>query len=841
MALTSDQIDGAFGVDVTDNSSSFDADFEQIVGLGDVNGDGFDDFAIAIDNRTLPGGAFGGDNYGDYYYHGAVAVIFGDSSGPKATDVAALDGTNGFLISHETGLGDVRIASAGDVNGDNVADLVITDRLGGDTFEVQGNYGYTYTRSEGVAYVLFGGGAFGPLVDLATLDGTDGITIEGETERSGFGSSVAGAGDLNGDGFDDLVFANRGGGDKSTETYYGNTYFRYSGAAHIVYGGANLAATIGVDQLDGATGFEITGAGADGNLTSVAAVGDINGDELADIAISGSGENFDGDFGATVVLFGDGSAQSGTISISDIPGDRGFAITSVSNYGEPPASVAAAGDVNGDGVDDLIVGDGGYGFSGGGRSAILFGDADGFSEIVSIDELGPGQGVLIESESRNIANGAVAGAGDVNGDGFDDVIVTNRSYSGASATVIFGRSDFAESFDPVASNAGESITIEFADSYSYSPPIANGVGDVNGDGLADIVVAPGAYYTTNASIFFGDAAFGGPNEAPVLDNISVDLSGFGEIDLSGAAADPNLDDLTIATVAGQTVALGEAILLGSGIRVVFGGGLKLSVSAPGGVLGDQFADDIAITVTDGELESAAATLSVDLSISSTGVDGSIRIFDSGSFGSLGRQVDIAGDVNGDGFTDILVAAPRSGNAVFEEVNGVERYLGFSHGEVFVLYGSATKVVSRAVACTAFHAATHHPQGEAVRIVIPPDCSVLTGRHATEFSRPQHQRVIHHASLLQIGEQGRGWLIEDGQVTLIVVLERLVSIPVQQAIHATGPRGTIEIHITNAAFEQTTRQKAVSSISRRQRIIRVRAIKRVDMLWLAFEVARLRGR
>src|SRR5262249_19703487 len=149
------------------------------------------------------------------------------------------------------------VASAGDVNGDGFADLIV-------------GAPNAVVPNSGASYVVFGqASGFAANIDLASLDGTTGFKLSGEAAGGNSGSSVASAGDVNGDGFADLIV----GGPRS-------------GASYVVFGQATgFAANIALSSLDGSTGFRLSGAAGDFSGGSVASAGDINGDGFADLIV----------------------------------------------------------------------------------------------------------------------------------------------------------------------------------------------------------------------------------------------------------------------------------------------------------------------------------------------------------------------------------------------------------------------------------------------------------------------------------------------------------------------------------------------------------------------------
>lgn len=290
-------------------------------GLGDVNGDGIDDFAICA-----PGAGLDSENRRDA---GDVYVIYGRAGGYSDSftrgtisgygiDVRNLDGTNGFVIEGKfdaPGFADRRLGESiggiGDFNGDGLGDIIISAPRSTRMWERMG------TNIFGVVYVLYGsrsghGGEF----DLDDLDGSNGFTVyNAYTLRDR--RSVAGVGDVNGDGFDDCAIALR---DASGQVIFGTN--------------ATLPAYLDArDLLDGlASAFPA-------NRWLVQGVGDVNGDRLDDFVTHNRN--------STVRLhYGSRSGFFRTSTIRD-----GDSTNQWFGY-----STAGKGDFNGDGVSDIIFG-----------------------------------------------------------------------------------------------------------------------------------------------------------------------------------------------------------------------------------------------------------------------------------------------------------------------------------------------------------------------------------------------------------------------------------------------------------------------------------------------------
>jgi len=245
------------GLGVTEFSGS------AVSGIGDVNNDGIDDFAI---------GATLGDSTGSGSVTGETYVIFGQLTGfSPEIDLLSLDGTNGFIITgtDNDGQSGRNISAAGDINGDGIDDILISDQ-----------YSDVSAYDSGQGFVVFGSDAgFDPFLSLEDLDGTNGFTINGFTRGDKLGVGLSGNGDINGDGFDDIIFG-ADGGDNGRP---GKTY--------VIFGSDTaFSANFDLSTLDGTNGYVINGIdggefSGDQSGRSVDIVGDINGDGFDDILI----------------------------------------------------------------------------------------------------------------------------------------------------------------------------------------------------------------------------------------------------------------------------------------------------------------------------------------------------------------------------------------------------------------------------------------------------------------------------------------------------------------------------------------------------------------------------
>ncbi len=388
---------------------------------GDFNGDGTDDLIIGANGRNS--------------YSGASYVIFGEDQGfPSSLDLSDLDNNDGFVINGliEGDLFGTSVSSAGDVNGDDFDDVII----GASEADTNGN------QDTGASYVIFGSNDSFNQFDLASLDGSNGFAINGVEELDRTGFSVSSAGDFNGDGFDDLMI----GADFAAVGDRSN-----AGATYILFGSnENFDPSVDLSSLDGNNGFRINGVAAgDGGGVSVANVGDVNNDDFDDIVIGASGADV-GDrpnAGQAYVVFGNNGSFDPTLELSDLNGTNGFTINGIATGDFLGTSVSGAGDVNLDGIEDIVLGARG-GNDNPGASYVIFGSNNDFSAVLELADLTPNQGFTITTDNTDSLLGeAVSGAGDVNNDGIDDLLVgapqadPDGTTDAGESYVIFGQSD----------------------------------------------------------------------------------------------------------------------------------------------------------------------------------------------------------------------------------------------------------------------------------------------------------------------------------------------------------------------------------------------------------------
>ena len=189
------------------------------------------------------------------------------------------------------------------------------------------------------------------VINLADLDGTNGFRLDGIDALDQSGVSVSSAGDVNGDGFDDIIIGALNADPNGNSS---------AGESYIVFGAADgFAPSLSLAALDGSNGFRLDGIDEfDNSGRSVSSAGDINDDGFDDLIIGTTGGDPNGNSfaGESYVVFGAASGFAPSLSLAALDGTNGFRLDGVDMFDNSGFSVSSAGDVNGDGFDDIIIG-----------------------------------------------------------------------------------------------------------------------------------------------------------------------------------------------------------------------------------------------------------------------------------------------------------------------------------------------------------------------------------------------------------------------------------------------------------------------------------------------------
>ena len=359
------------------------------------------------------------------------------------------------------------VGSAGDVNDDGIADLVVG--APGDS-SIAGN-----------TYVIFGSTApWNSLINLSSLNGSNGFVLIGQNAGDNSGYSASGAGDINGDGIADLVV-----GAYSAASNAGKTY--------VIFGSnARWSSAISLSSLNGANGFVLNGISAnDLSGVCVSGAGDINGDGIADLVVSATGPSESLNAGSTYVIFGSKAGWSSPISLSILNGANGFVLNGENANDFSGTSVSGAGDINGDGIADLVVGAPEASTSAG-KTYVIFGNKAGWTSPISLSSLNGTNGFVLTGENAGDESGlSVSGAGDVNSDGISDLIVAAPNFDAGvgKVYVIYGsKGSWSSPISLSSLNGVNGFSITNQTGAYLGQHSVSGAGDINDDGIADIII-----------------------------------------------------------------------------------------------------------------------------------------------------------------------------------------------------------------------------------------------------------------------------------------------------------------------------------------------------------------
>jgi hypothetical protein len=599
---------------------------------GDVNRDGYSDVIVGApfyDN--------GEDNEGmAFVYYGSLSGL---SQVPDWTAESNQEYANlGFSVS-----------TAGDVNRDGYSDVIV-----GAPFYTNGH------SEEGIVYVYYG--------SASGLSQTPDWTAESNQIGAGFGNCVSTAGDVNGDGYSDVIVG---------AFFYDNSE-EDEGRAYVYYGSST-----GLSQTPDWTAESDQAEAYFGK--SVSTAGDVNGDGYSDVIVGAwlydNGENNEG---RAYVYYGS------TSGLSQIPDWTAESDQAEANFG---SSVSTAGDVNGDGYSDVIIGAPWYdnGHPEEGIVYVYYGSLSGLSQTPDW---------TAESDQAQAYFGtSVSIAGDVNGDGYSDVIIGIYRYDN-------GEQDEGMAYIYYGSVSGLSLIPDWTGESNQSGAgygiSVSTAGDVNGDGYSDVIVGAPNYDNDESSegrayVYYGSAE--GLSQTPDWTGESDQVYAFFGTSVS-TAGDVNGDGYSDVIVGANWCDNGHP---DEGMAFVYYGSAEglsqtpdwsgesnqpdanfgFSVSTAGDVNSDGYSDVIVGAPHCGESSEGMAFVYYG------SVDGLSQVPDwtaeSNQAGSqFGTSVSTAGDVNGDGYSDVIVGAPNTivGDPNYDSGKEYE-------GKAYVYYGSSS--------------------------------------------------------------------------------------------------------------------------------------------------------
>ncbi len=460
----------------------------------DINGDGVADLIIGAPYANGPGGNRAGS--------GEVYVIFGSKTLPASIDLGA-GGANVVIYGADAGdaLGFNGAIAFGDVNGDGKNDII----LGSPSASGPANG----RLACGEGYIIYGSATLPASIDLDTTQpgSHQDVTIYGAdagdalTMFNGIMTT-----DVNSDGTVDIVLSALGGDGPANGR-------ADCGEAYVIYGGAGLASTIDLDTTQQGAHQDVTiyGAGSNDSIGYLGglATGDVNGDGARDIVLESSQADGPGDTrpasGEIYVIYG-GAGLASTIDLDTTqPGAHQdltvYGGASNDNLGVYKDFLTA--DVNGDGIDDLVMGSPYATYTAEGRGQcgrvyVIYGG----SLLGGAKDLGLGDfdvAVWGRASWDYLTMYSALTAGDVNGDGLADIIIgapfadgpLNARSDAGEAYIIYGSAALSSLYDLETTSplAHQNVTICGAttnDNLSYNGGFATG--DVNGDGVTDLLI-----------------------------------------------------------------------------------------------------------------------------------------------------------------------------------------------------------------------------------------------------------------------------------------------------------------------------------------------------------------
>eukprot|EP01040_Poterioochromonas_malhamensis_P007726 gene7726-8344_t len=642
-------------------------------GIGDINNDGFNDL-IVLQSITQDGQPL------------IFTVLFGGSKINQTITVDELTVSEGFTVIGDTVTGPsitnyyytsaydygASVGWAGDVNNDGYNDIVIGSPLA--------------NNEAGEVFVIFGRPLFNQTLNLSSLYSTKnrdyGFVIYGSGQVNGDGSllgdyvgfSVAGNFDINNDGISDLII--------------GAPYAKGSfGITYVIYGSSTInqkAINNGIylERLTTKQGFGIYSSALALLGWSVASAGDYSGDGIDDVIIGAPGAA--GGAGVAFIIYGSSSTMT-TIQLSTLTASQGKEIIGIkntgkeSNYCQTGKSVSGGFDFNRDGLSDVVIGavnQDDLTYTSAGATYVVFGTtattAISLKYLASVFTYSSPEASSDDSASPNF----VKTVGDIDLNGYTDIGI--GFFENAAAYLVLGNKNGADSISSLQGISGnEGYFINSTNLESWLGYSLDSAGDMNDDGFNDWMIgAPGKYsyfpYYADYIFYYSTPTiasnsipavyiiYGGKSvQSLTVSNYSLNYPDRGTVITGDRTSGLGISVAYVPNLQSKTNSQRTFIALGAPFTSNYDGAVYIIAGS------SSLPSQIKLTQPSQVTELGIITI--------TAVPG--------SKGYLGWAVSSAGDIDGDGYTDVLIAAPNAG------INSGGTTV-YNCGVIYLLYGKS---------------------------------------------------------------------------------------------------------------------------------------------------------